>query len=102
MKTCFRQLLIAPHSCRCAGEDVKRNIPYADPDTSAQGSILSPAFFLSFFFEAKNLPWSSGSRRRLADGDKSSVQIKPQAYVGQRVVFVSNRLSDPAERTMGT
>ena len=65
-------------------QDVKRNIPYADPAHERQVlDVYSPP-------DAKNLPvvfWIHGGGWQA--GDKSSVQIKPQAFVDKGFVFVS-------------
>jgi arylformamidase len=63
---------------------VKRDIPYADPAQERQVlDIYAPP-------DAKNLPvvfWIHGGGWQA--GDKSSVQIKPQAFVDKGFVFVS-------------
>ena len=65
-------------------EDVKRNIPYAEPAHERQVlDVYSPP-------DAKNLPvvfWIHGGGWQT--GDKTSVQIKPQVFVDKRFVFVS-------------
>jgi acetyl esterase/lipase len=65
-------------------QDVKRNIPYADPAHERHVlDIYSPS-------GAKNLPvvfWIHGGGWQT--GDKSSVQQKPQAFVDKGFVFVS-------------
>src|SRR5260221_11733484 len=65
-------------------QDVKRNIPYADPARERQVlDVYSP-------HNAKNLPvvfWIHGGGWQA--GDKSSVQIKPQVFVDKGFVFVS-------------
>jgi arylformamidase len=65
-------------------QDVKRNIPYADPANERQElDIYSP-------HGAKNLPvvfWIHGGGWET--GDKASVQIKPQAFLDKGFVFVS-------------
>jgi acetyl esterase/lipase len=64
--------------------DVKRNIPYAEPAHERQVlDVYSPP-------HAKNLPvvfWIHGGGWQT--GDKSSVQIKPQAFMDKGFVFVS-------------
>lgn len=64
--------------------DVKRNIPYANPAHERQVlDVYSPA-------GAKNLPvvfWIHGGGWQA--GDKSSVQLKPQAFANKGFVFVS-------------
>lgn len=65
-------------------QDVKRNIPYADPAHERQLlDVYSPR-------DAKNLPvvfWIHGGGWQT--GDKTSVQIKPKFFVDQGFVFVS-------------
>jgi arylformamidase len=65
-------------------QDVKRDIAYADPAHERQVlDVYSPR-------NAKDLPvvfWIHGGGWQA--GDKSSVQIKPQAFMDQRFVFVS-------------
>jgi arylformamidase len=65
-------------------EDVKRNIPYADPAHERQVlDVYSPP-------EAKNLPvvfWIHGGGWQA--GDKTSVQMKPKVFVDKGFVFVS-------------
>jgi arylformamidase len=65
-------------------QDVKRNIPYAEPAHERQVlGVYSPP-------NAKNLPvvfWIHGGGWQT--GDKTSVQIKPQVFVDKGFVFVS-------------
>jgi len=65
-------------------QDIKRNIAYADPAHERQVlDVYSPR-------NAKNLPvvfWIHGGGWQA--GDKSSVQIKPQAFMDRGFVFVS-------------
>jgi acetyl esterase/lipase len=65
-------------------QDVKRNIPYADPAVERQVlDVHAPA-------GAKNLPvvfWIHGGGWQA--GDKTSVQLKPQVFVEKGFVFVS-------------
>jgi len=65
-------------------QDVKRNIPYADPAHERQVlDVYAPP-------NAKNLPvvfWIHGGGWQA--GDKTSVQIKPQVFVDKGFVFVS-------------
>ena len=65
-------------------QDVQRNIPYADPAHERQVlDVYSP-------HNAKNLPvvfWIHGGGWQA--GDKSDVQIKPQAFMDKGFVFVS-------------
>jgi acetyl esterase/lipase len=66
------------------GQDVKRNIPYADPAHERQVlDVYSPQ-------KAKKLPvvfWIHGGGWQA--GDKSDVQIKPKVFAGKGFVFVS-------------
>ncbi len=65
-------------------QDVKRNIPYAEPAHERQVlDVYSPP-------NAKNLPvvfWIHGGGWQA--GDKSDVQIKPQVFMDKGFVFVS-------------
>jgi arylformamidase len=65
-------------------QDIKRDIPYASPALERQVlDVYSPS-------NAKNLPvvfWIHGGGWQM--GDKSSVQIKPQAFMDKGFVFVS-------------
>lgn len=65
-------------------QDIKRDIPYADPAHERQVlDVYSPV-------GAKNLPvvfWIHGGGWQA--GDKSSVQLKPQVFVEKGFVFVS-------------
>src|SRR5713226_2558393 len=65
-------------------QDVKRNIPYANPADERQVlDVYSPQ-------NAKNLPvvfWIHGGGWQ--GGDKTDVQIKPQAFMDKGFVFVS-------------
>ncbi len=65
-------------------QDVKRDIPYADPAHERQVlDVYSPA-------GAKNLPvvfWIHGGGWQA--GDKGSVQLKPQVFMEKGFVFVS-------------
>jgi arylformamidase len=65
-------------------QDVKRNIPYADPAQDRQVlDVYSPP-------KAKSLPvvfWIHGGGWQT--GDKTDVQIKPQAFADTGFVFVS-------------
>jgi len=66
------------------GQDVKRNIPYSEPAHERHVlDVYSPP-------KAKNLPvvfWIHGGG--WTGGDKSDVQIKPQAFMDKGFVFVS-------------
>jgi len=65
-------------------QDVKSNIPYAEPAHERQVlDVYAPP-------DAKNLPvvfWIHGGGWQA--GDKTSVQLKPKAFVDKRFVFVS-------------
>src|SRR5437762_8976414 len=65
-------------------QDVKRDIPYADPAHERQVlDVYSPR-------NAKNLPvvfWIHGGGWQT--GDKTSVQVKPQVFADRGFVFVS-------------
>ncbi len=65
-------------------QDVKRNIPYAEPAHERQVlDVYAP-------HNAKNLPvvfWIHGGGWQT--GDKTSVQGKPQAFTGKGFIFVS-------------
>src|SRR5256714_6084652 len=65
-------------------QDIKRNIPYADPAHERQVlDVYAPD-------NAKNLPvvfWIHGGGWQV--GDKTDVQIKPQAFMDKGFVFVS-------------
>lgn len=65
-------------------ENVKRNIPYAEPVNERQTlDVYAPD-------NAKNLPvvfWIHGGGWQA--GDKTSVQVKPKAFVDKGFVFVS-------------
>src|SRR5215204_3276485 len=67
-----------------SAQDAKKNIPYAEPAHERQVlDVYSPA-------GAKNLPvvfWIHGGGWQT--GDKSDVQLKPQAFMDKGFVFVS-------------
>jgi len=77
----FRKTLAAQQD---EARDVKRNIPYADKADERQVlDVFSPK-------NAKNLPvvfWIHGGAWQT--GDKTDVQIKPQAFMDKGFVFVS-------------
>src|SRR5262249_49488468 len=66
-------------------QDVKRNIPYAEPAHARQVlDVYAP-------HHAKNVPvvfWIHGGGWQT--GDKTSVQLKPQFFVDKGFVFVSS------------
>src|SRR5215212_7469402 len=78
-------------------QHVKRDIPYADPAHERQVlDVYSPP-------NAKNLPvvfWIHGGGWQT--GDKSSVQIKPQAFMDKGFVFVSTNYRLLPSVDMGT
>jgi acetyl esterase/lipase len=78
-------------------QDVKRDIPYADPADARQVlDIYAPR-------DAKGLPvvfWIHGGGWET--GDKASVQIKPQAFVEKGFVFVSTNYRLLPNVDMGT
>src|SRR2546430_15312317 len=78
-------------------QEVKRNIPYADPADERQVlDVYSPK-------GAKSLPvvfWIHGGGWQT--GDKSSVQIKPQAFMDKGFVFVSTNYRLWPNVDMGT
>ena len=65
-------------------QEIKRNIPYAEPANERQMlDVYAPP-------KAKNLPvvfWIHGGGWQT--GDKSSVQVKPKAFMDKGFVFVS-------------
>src|SRR3954447_5127934 len=84
MKHPCRLLITFALLSRAQAQDVKRDIPYADPAHARQVlDVYSPK-------GAKNLPvvfWIHGGGGQT--GDKTSVQIKPQAFNDKGFVFVS-------------
>lgn len=78
-------------------QEVKRDIPYASPGHERQVlDVYSPS-------GAKNLPvvfWIHGGGWQT--GDKTSVQIKPQAFVDKGFVFVSTNYRLLPKVDMGT
>jgi arylformamidase len=78
-------------------QDVKRDIPYAEPAQERQVlDVYSPP-------NAKNLPvvvWIHGGGWQT--GDKTSVQIKPQAFMDKGFVFVSTNYRLLPNVDMGT
>lgn len=78
-------------------QEVKKNIPYASPGHERHVlDVYAPA-------NAKNLPvvfWIHGGGWQA--GDKSSVQLKPQAFVEKGFVFVSTNYRFYPEVDMGT
>jgi acetyl esterase/lipase len=84
MKHVSHLLVAVAFLSEARAQDVKRNIPYADPAHERQVlDVYSP-------HHAKNLPvvfWIHGGGWQT--GDKTSVQMKPQAFVDKGFVFVS-------------
>ena len=81
---------------RCAAQDVKRNIPYAEPAHEPGARRLCAA-------KAKNLPvvfWIHGGGWQA--GDKTEVQIKPQVFMDKGFVFVSTNYRLLPSVDMGT
>ena len=82
---------------RSKAQEVKRDIPYADPAHERQVlDVYSPP-------GAKNLPvvfWIHGGGWQT--GDKSDVQVKPQAFMDKGFVFVSTNYRLLPSVDMGT
>src|ERR1700726_127116 len=84
MKYVFPLLVAVAFLSEARAQDVKRNIPYAEPAHERQ---VLDVYALP---NAKNLPvvfWVHGGGWQT--GDKTSVQIKPQVFVDKGFVFVS-------------
>src|SRR5205823_2873142 len=84
MNQVFHLLIAAAFLSEARAQDIKRSIPYAEPALERQVlDVYSPP-------KAKNLPvvfWIHGGGWQT--GDKTSVQIKPQAFMDKGFVFVS-------------
>src|ERR1044071_6755196 len=84
MKHYYPLLIAVAFLSDARAQEVKRNIPYAEPAHERQVlDVYSPP-------NAKNLPvvfWIHGGGWQA--GDKSDVQIKPQALMDKGFVFVS-------------
>jgi acetyl esterase/lipase len=84
MKHATPLLVVLVVAAEARAEDVKRDIPYANPAHERQVlDVYSPR-------EAKNLPvvfWIHGGGWQT--GDKKDVQLKPQAFTDKGFVFVS-------------
>jgi arylformamidase len=97
MKYACSLLLAVAFLSPAHAQDVKRNIPYANPGHERQVlDVYSPA-------KAKNLPvvfWIHGGGWQ--GGDKSSVQLKPQAFLEKGFVFVSTNYRLLPTVDMGT
>src|SRR5476651_672526 len=94
----FAQLLAVLSLVSVAqAEPVKSNIPYAEPAAERQVlDVYAPK-------DAKNLPvvfWIHGGGWQA--GDKTSVQVKPQAFVDKGFVFVSTNYRLLPNVDMGT
>ncbi|MDB5384805.1 MAG: Carboxylesterase [Planctomycetaceae bacterium] len=78
-------------------ENIKRNIPYAEPSNERQMlDVYAPD-------NAKNLPvvfWIHGGGWQV--GDKTSVQLKPKVFVDKGFVFVSTNYRFLPNVDMGT
>src|SRR5947209_19933243 len=96
MRHVFPFLVLAVASVARA-QDIKRDIPYADPAQKRQVlDIYSPA-------GAKDLPvvfWIHGGGWQI--GDKKDVQLKPQAFNDRGFVFVSINYRLLPDVDMGT
>src|SRR6266480_4380151 len=84
MNHVFHLLVAVAFLSEARAQDVKRDIPYADPAHERQVlDVYSP-------HNSKDLPvvfWIHGGGWQT--GDKTSVQIKPQVFVDKGFVFVS-------------
>src|SRR5262245_4156475 len=84
MKHLFALLIAFAFLSAARAQDVKRDIPYADPADEHQVlDVYSPR-------DAKDLPvvfWIHGGGWQT--GDKSDVKAKPQAFADKGFVFVS-------------
>jgi arylformamidase len=94
----FSLLLIAiALSTEAQAQEIKRDIPYASPAQERQVlDVYAPP-------QAKNLPvvfWIHGGGWQT--GDKTSVQIKPQAFMDKGFVFVSTNYRLLPDVDMGT
>src|SRR2546423_5885213 len=89
--------LVLAVAAEARAQDVKRDIPYADPAHKLQAlDVYSPA-------GAKNLPvvvWIHGGGWQT--GDKKEVQLKPQAFNDKGFVFVSTNYRLLPDVDMGT
>jgi acetyl esterase/lipase len=97
MKLLFPLLIAVALLPEARAQDVKRDIPYADPADERQVlDVYSPR-------DAKNLPvvfWIHGGGWQT--GDKTGVQIKPQAFMEKGFVFVSTNYRLLPNVDMGT
>jgi acetyl esterase/lipase len=97
MNRLFPLLIAVTVLSQAQAQDVKRNIPYAEPAHERQVlDVYSPR-------DAKDLPvvfWIHGGGWQT--GDKTSVQIKPKAFVDKGFVFVSTNYRLLPSVDMGT
>lgn len=97
MFAAFHLLFAVSYLSDVQAPNVKRNIPYANPAHERQVlDVYSPQ-------DAKNLPvvfWIHGGGWQT--GDKSSVQLKPKAFVEKGFVFVSTNYRLLPSVDMGT
>jgi len=97
MKRLAVLLIALSLASKAQAQNVKRNVPYADPAHERQVlDIYSPS-------DAKNLPvvfWIHGGGWQT--GDKTSVQLKPQFFTDKGFVFVSTNYRLLPDFDMGT
>jgi CubicO group peptidase (beta-lactamase class C family) len=97
MKPLSCLLVAAAFLSQAPAQDVQRNIPYADkPDERQVLDVYAPP-------HARNLPvvfWIHGGGWQT--GDKTDVQIKPQAFMDRGFVFVSTNYRLLPAVDMGT
>lgn len=97
MKTVAYFLIASVLVTAAKAENVKKNIPYAEPANERQMlDVYAPE-------NAKNLPvvfWIHGGGWQA--GDKTSVQTKPKAFVDKGYVFVSTNYRFLPKVDMGT
>jgi acetyl esterase/lipase len=97
MRLVFPFLVVLAVAAAARAQDIKRDIPYADPAQKRQVlDVYSPR-------DAKNLPvvfWIHGGGWQT--GDKKDVQLKPQAFNDKGFVFVSTNYRLLPDVDMGT
>jgi acetyl esterase/lipase len=97
MKHSFSLLVALAFLSQAQAQNIKKNIPYADPASEQQMlDVYSPK-------DAKNLPvvfWIHGGGWQV--GDKAEVQSKPQAFMDKGFVFVSTNYRLLPKVDMGT
>lgn len=96
MKHTFSLLLTLAFLTTAPAQDVKRNIPYSDAHERNVLDVYSPK-------NAKNAPvvfWIHGGGWQ--QGDKTDVQLKPQAFNDKGFVFVSTNYRLLPNVDMGT